>query len=97
MRSGTPIHRDGDVPDQRFWTILQLDFYAAYVERHFTLFPYSWLDFSTDHLTEAAGVEDFRALFVFLLGLASLFEDSRHYDPEVVRVFYATLYVDHNR
>src|SRR6266540_4904825 len=74
-----------------------MDFYVAYIERHFTLFQHSWLDFSTDHLSEAAGVEDFRALFEFLLGLASLLEDSRHYDPEVVHVFYATLFVDHDR
>src|SRR6266498_484885 len=74
-----------------------MDFYAAYVERHFTLFQHSWLDFETDHLLEAAGVEDFRALFDILPGLGSLLEDSRHYDPEVVRVFYATLFIDHDR
>ena len=51
----------------------------------------------TDQLSEAAGVVDFRAVFDFLPGLASLLEDSRHYDPEVVRVFYATLYIDHDR
>ena len=28
-----PTHRDTDVPDQRFWTRLQLDFYVAFVER----------------------------------------------------------------
>ena len=50
-----------------------------------------------DHLSEAAGVDDFRVLFDFLPRLASLLEDYQHYDPEVVRVFYATLYVDHNR
>src|SRR6266498_2642346 len=74
-----------------------MDFYGAYIERHFSLLQHSWLDFSIDHLSEAAGVEDFRAIFDYLPGLASLLEDSQHYDPEVVRVFYATLYVDHDR
>ena len=92
-----PAHRDPDVPDRRFWTRLQFDFHSAYVERHFSLFQHSWLDFSTDQLSEAAGVEDFRGLFDFLPGLASLLEDSRHYDPEVVRIFYTTLYIDHDR
>ena len=92
-----PTQRDRYVPDQRFWTRLQMDFYGAYIERHFGLFQHSWLDFSTDHLSEVAGVEEFRALFDFLPGLASLLEDSRHYDPEVVHVFYATLYMDHDR
>src|SRR5436190_6125046 len=63
-----PTHRDKDVPDQIFWNRLQLDFYAAYVERHFALFCHTWLDFETDHLLEAAGVEDFRALFDFIPG-----------------------------
>src|SRR6266508_2573559 len=92
-----PAHRDPDVPDRRFWTHLQFDFHSAYIERHFGFFQHSWLDFSTYQLSEAAGVEDFRGLFDFLPGLASLLEDSRHYDPEVVRVFYATLYIDHDR
>jgi len=92
-----PEHSDPDVPDRRFWTRLQMEFYSAYVEGNFRLFPHSWLDFSTDQLSDAAGVEDFRALFDFLPGLVSLLEDSRHYDPEVVRVFYATLYIDHDR
>jgi len=92
-----PAHRDPDVPDRRFWTRLQFDFHTAYIERHFSLFQHSWLDFMTDQLSEAAGVEDFRGLFDFLPGLASLLEDSRHYDPEVVRIFYATLYIDHDR
>src|SRR6266540_2175963 len=92
-----PAHRDPDVPDRRFWTRLQFDFYSAYVERHFSLFQHSWLDFMTDQLSEAAGVEDFRGLFDFLPGLASLLEDSHRYDPEVVRIFYATLYIDHDR
>src|SRR5438132_4030402 len=92
-----PAHRDPDVPDMRFWTRLQMDFYSAYIERHFSLFQHSWLDLSTDQLSEAVGVEDFRALFDFLPGLASLLEDSQHYDPEVVRVFYATLYIDDDR
>jgi len=92
-----PEHRDPDVPDRRFWTRLQMEFYSAYVEGNFRLFQHSWLDLSTDQLSDAAGVEDFRALFDFLPGLASLLEDSRHYDPEVVRVFYATLYIDHDR
>src|SRR6266498_3821570 len=74
-----------------------MDFYGAYIEQHFGLFQHSWLDFSTDHLSEAAGVEEFRALFDFLPRLASLLEVSRHYDPEVVRVFYAMLYIDHDR
>src|SRR6266542_5126232 len=78
-----PAHRDPDVPDRRFWTHLQFEFHSAYVESHFSLFQHSWLDFSTDQLSEAAGVEDFRGLFDFLPGLASLLEDSRHYDPEV--------------
>ena len=55
------------------------------------------MDFSTDQLSEAAGVEEFRALFNFLPGLALLLEDNQHYDPEVVHVLYATLYVDHDR
>ena len=33
-----PTLRDGAVPDQRFRMRFQLDFYAAYVERHFALF-----------------------------------------------------------
>ena len=92
-----PAQRDRDVPDRRFWTHLQMDFYGAYIERHFSLFQHSWLDFSIDHLSEAAGVEKFRALFDFLPGLASLLADSRHYNPDVVRVFYVTLYMDHDR
>jgi len=92
-----PAHRGPDVPDRRFWTHLQMDFYSAYIERHFCLFQHSWLEFLTDQLSEATGVEDFRALFDFLPGLASLLEDNRHYDPEVVCVFYATLYIDHDR
>src|SRR6266540_4292439 len=92
-----PEHRDPDVPDRQFWTRLQFDFHSAYVERHFNLFQHSWLDFSTDQLSEAAGVKDFRGLFDFLPGLASLLEDSHRYDPEVVRIFYATLYIDHDR
>src|SRR6266540_6587687 len=92
-----PAHRDPDVPDRRFWTRLQMDFHSAYVEGNFRLFQHSWLDFSTDQLSDAAGVEDFRVLFDFLPGLVSLLEDNRHYDPEVVRVFYATLYIDHDR
>ena len=63
-----PTHRDPEVTDRRFWTRLQMDFYSAYIERHFNLFQHSWLDFSTDQLSEAAGVEDFRALFNFSLG-----------------------------
>src|SRR5438128_7973900 len=43
-----PAHRDPDVPNRRFWTRLQFDFYSAYVERHFILFQHSWLDFTTD-------------------------------------------------
>src|SRR5438128_957499 len=74
-----------------------MDFYSAYIERHFGLFQHSWLDFSIEQLSEAAGVVDFRSLFDFLPGLASLLEDSRHYDLEVVCVFYATLYIDHDR
>src|SRR5207237_532308 len=92
-----PAHIDPDVPDRRFWTRLQMDFYSAYIERHFSLFQHSWLDLSTDQLSEATGVEDFRSLFDFLPGLASLLQNSRHCDPEVVRVFYATLYIDHDR
>src|SRR6266498_38075 len=42
-----PTHRDTDVPDRRFWTRLQMDFYSAYIERHFSYFQHSWLDFST--------------------------------------------------
>src|SRR5213596_340696 len=74
-----------------------MEFYSAYVEGNFRLFQHSWLDLSTDQLSDTAGVEDFRALFDFLPGLASLLEDSRHYDPEVVRVFYATLYIDQDQ
>src|SRR6266540_1427673 len=74
-----------------------MDFYTAYIERHFTLFQHSWLNFETDHLSEAARVEDFSSLFDFLPGLSSLLEDSHHYDPEVVRVFYAMLHIDHDR
>ena len=92
-----PAQRDTDVPDRRFWTRLQMDFYSAYIERYFGIFQDSWLDLSIDQLSEAAGVEDFWALFDFLPGLASLCKDSRHYDPELVRVFYATLYIDHDR
>jgi len=55
-----PEHRDSDVPDRRFWTRLQMDFYSAYVEGNFSLFQHSWLDFLTDQLSDAAGVEDFR-------------------------------------
>ena len=64
-----PTDRDPDVPDRRFWTRLQMDFYTTYTKRHFGLFQHSWLDFLIDQLSEAAGVEDFRALFDFSPGI----------------------------
>src|SRR5438128_2376996 len=56
QRGRRSLREASGVTDKRFWTRLHMDFYVAYVERDFSLFQHSWLDFSTDQLSEVAGV-----------------------------------------
>jgi hypothetical protein len=81
--------------DPKFWTILQESFYASYTHRGSQLNQHRMLQFTA--LRAAAAGVPILPFFDYQRRLADLVTQRSRYVPDLVRVFYATVYIDADR